>query len=196
MTIVLWFRRSFTLLIIFGLIGFNLLTLLSSTVFAAASSALTTIGFQSTARAVYESRMSTRRNAVKRIGNRLTTRATRVATRKTATLPLKAVPLAGIGVLVGGTAWEVSMLCEDLKDINSLYSEFDIDPDSTDSAMGTVCNMDLPTTNDLLDHITELADVGTEISNYVSGIGEDISELIDFDAGDKEEEPLKEQDIQ
>ncbi|MCY4265165.1 MAG: hypothetical protein OXE78_09930 [Gammaproteobacteria bacterium] len=192
MNIFRWFRKSFTLLIILGLIGFNLLTLLSSTVFAAASSALTTIGFQSTARAVYESRMSTRRNAVKRVGNRLTTRATKVATIKTAKLPLKALPLTGIGVLVGGTAWEISMLCEDLRDINSLYSEFEID--STGNALDTVCNMNLPNTNDQSESI--IAGVGTKISNYASWIGENISELIDFGTEDIKEKSLKEENIQ
>ncbi|MCY4358825.1 MAG: hypothetical protein OXD01_15045, partial [Gammaproteobacteria bacterium] len=186
--------KSFTLLIILDLIGFNLLTLLSSIVFAAASSVLTTIGFQSTARAVYESRISTRRNAVKRVGNRLTTRATKVATIKTAKLPLKALPLTGIGVLVGGTAWEISMLCEDLRDINSLYSEFEIDSDSTGNALDTVCNMNLPNTNDQSESM--IAGVGTKISNYASWIGENISELIDFGTQDIEEESLKEENIQ
>jgi len=68
-------------------------------------------------------------------------------------MPAKAIPIAGVVVLVGGTVWEFSMLCEELGDVNSLYVDFELDDASALSTMDSVCNPDIPTVADLREYV-------------------------------------------
>ncbi|MBD3661692.1 MAG: hypothetical protein HUJ11_05880 [Arenibacter algicola] len=61
--------------------------------------------------------------------------------------------MAGIAILVGGTVWEISMLCESLEDLNVLYTDFEIDDGSALTAMSAVCNPEIPTVSDLRDYV-------------------------------------------
>ncbi len=55
-----------------------------------------------------------------------------IAVAAISSIPLKALPVVGITAIIGGTIYELSMLCAGLDDIELLYSEMDIEVDAPD----------------------------------------------------------------
>lgn len=81
------------------------------------------------------------REAVKDTSQRLANRVTVASSRNIATVFAEALPVVGIGVIVGATAWEINDSCEMMKDLHALDVAFN--PES--AIDGTeVCGMRVP----------------------------------------------------
>lgn len=81
------------------------------------------------------------RDAVKDTSQRLAKRVTFASSRNVATVFAEALPVVGIGVIAGATAWEIRDSCEMMKDLRELDVAFN--PES--AIEGTeVCGMDVP----------------------------------------------------
>lgn len=75
---------------------------------------------------------ATRAVTVKKFSNRLATRSLANATRNLSSIAAEAVPIAGVAVVIGVTAWDLHDACETLKDINELNTAFGhVQEDST-----------------------------------------------------------------
>jgi len=63
----------------------------------------------------------------RKFGNRLTARTKRVAAASVAAIPGEAIPFLGVGILVGGTDFELYEACESMKDLDDLYAGLEMD---------------------------------------------------------------------
>lgn len=83
----------------------------------------------------------TRAATVSKFSKRLATRSVINATRNLSSVPGEAIPIAGVAIVIGVTAWDLYDACETLKDLNELNSAFGhSQEDST-----KVCGMKVPT---------------------------------------------------
>ncbi|MGX0876989.1 hypothetical protein ACSSV4_001673 [Roseovarius sp. MBR-154] len=89
----------------------------------------------------YRGKKKFAKEAVKDTSGRLAKRVTTAASRNVATVFAEALPVVGIGVIVGATAWEINDSCEMMKDLHELDVAFN--PES--AIDGTeVCGMRVP----------------------------------------------------
>ena len=70
-------------------------------------------------------------------------RTVQSASASVGSLPAGAVPYLGWAVVVGITGYELMLACENLRDLNALYSDFGIDAGASDESMAFICAPDL-----------------------------------------------------
>ena len=134
-----WLQRLFTLLIVAILITSNVLTLLSPVVNGVLSKALGAAFGIRTVHQLMQSRVATQREAVKRMGSRIVSRSQRMAARTLTSVPAKSIPFIGVVMVAGLTAWEITGLCQNIRDVQTLYADLDIDEEAELSIVGSVC---------------------------------------------------------
>ena len=148
-----WFRRLFLLATFSLLIISNLLTITSAAFNTALSGLVTsTLGLQtatstlrrnlSNQRAHNQSlqrKLTTQKQAVMHHGQRNINRTKRMARFKFAELSVTALPIIGGVVLAGGLIWELSQLCNGIRDLEGLYVELEIDSEIDAMAYTRVC---------------------------------------------------------
>jgi len=116
-----------------ALIATNILTL-THTAFNAALSGLTatTFGIQTVSevlRSKMEARNKTIKNrklATRKFGTKVTRRTKKLAATTLAEIPGEAIPLLGIPILLAATAYEIKPACENLDDLDQLYSSMEM----------------------------------------------------------------------
>jgi hypothetical protein len=86
------------------------------------------------------------RAAVRQFSTRMAARSTLNVTRNVASIPGKALPFVGTGIIVAGTAWDLYDLCESLRDMNLLNAEFG----NGQEDLRHVCGVTIPTTANIL----------------------------------------------
>lgn len=101
---------------------------------------------------IYRGKEQFAKDAVKDTSQKLANRVTIASSRNIATVFAEALPVVGIGVIVGATAWEINDSCEMMKDLHELDVAFN--PDS--AIDGTeVCGMSVPDRADVWQKIRE-----------------------------------------
>lgn len=74
---------------------------------------------------------------------RISTRTAKGAARNVGSIAGEAIPVAGIAVVVGVTAWELKDACETMKDLRAL--ELATNPNATeDPSVAEVCGLEVP----------------------------------------------------
>ncbi|MEI4232455.1 hypothetical protein [Roseovarius sp. D22-M7] len=92
-------------------------------------------------RVTYRGKDQLARNAVGDTSQRLAKRVTIASSRNVATVFAEALPVVGIGVIVGATAWELRDSCEMMKDLRELDLAFNPERAIDGSE---VCGMEVP----------------------------------------------------
>jgi len=77
--------------------------------------------------------------AIRRYGKAVTLRTKKLIKRTLANIPAESLPVIGTAVVLGGTAYEIYAACQNLLDIEDLYSEFQVEGGSGNSFINTVC---------------------------------------------------------
>lgn len=94
----------------------------------------------------YRGRNLAVRDAVSDTSERLSSRVRRATARNLATMPGEALPILGVAVVAGATAWEVKDACEMMKDMHALDLAFNPDHEISERE---VCGARVPTTREL-----------------------------------------------
>ncbi len=88
------------------------------------------------------------REAVEDTSRRVTRRVVAATTRNVASMPMEALPLVGIGAIVGATAWELSDACGLMKDMHEL--EVAYNPEGADDfGRREVCGKKVPDNDEI-----------------------------------------------
>ena len=77
--------------------------------------------------------------AVKRYAKAVTLRTKKLVKKTSASIPAESIPVIGVAAVVGGTAYEIYIACQNLEDIEILYSEFQVESKPDNSFMSKVC---------------------------------------------------------
>ncbi|MDX1490812.1 MAG: hypothetical protein R3332_05960 [Pseudohongiellaceae bacterium] len=85
-------------------------------------------------------RLATHKESVARVGQSITQRSKRLALYNITEASLGSVPIAGVTILVAGTVWELSQLCEGMNELEELYFELGLEEQPDSGVMEIVCN--------------------------------------------------------
>lgn len=88
----------------------------------------------------HQQKAQRRKAAIRHYGHSATLRTKRLIKKTLAAIPAESVPILGTAVIVGGSAYEIYTACQNLKDIEVLYSEFQVEGSPENSFMSKVCN--------------------------------------------------------
>ena len=142
-------RRWFSILAILGLLASNVLTLTLESFQLAASGLLAAASIptvhQKKAKAAAQKKM-----LLKSAGANIKKRTIKSAAVNVGSMAGEALPFVGWAVIVGATAYELTLACENLLDLESLYDTFGISEDEDRSAVEKICNPRLPENADEL----------------------------------------------
>lgn len=76
--------------------------------------------------------------SVARVGSNAAKRTKRLALHNITESTLGALPIGGIAILLAGVAYELSQLCDGMKEIDELYTELEIEDEMDSSVMDFV----------------------------------------------------------
>jgi hypothetical protein len=172
MKIFRWTKRLFLTLAFLALIATNVLTLTSSAVNAALSGLLSAkLGVQTVSETLRGKLDASKRTikgkdktikaknktikknaathakhkaATKRFGARLAGRTKRVAAASVAAIPGETIPLIGTTLLIVGTSYELYAACDNMKDLDELYTDMGMMDEVPDDVLHSVCDPSLP----------------------------------------------------
>lgn len=77
---------------------------------------------------------------VKTVTAKLHSRSKRIAAFSVGEIPASVIPFAGMALIAAGTAWELKLLCEGLKDMEALYRDVGIEDSLDDDSFRAVCH--------------------------------------------------------
>lgn len=86
--------------------------------------------------AMLKTRSDVQRTAVKVFSHRLVTRSAFNASRNVATVPGKALPFVGTGIIVAATTWDLYDLCMTIKEMNAVNAQFEIEAEDVRKVCG------------------------------------------------------------
>jgi len=140
-------RLLFLVLMLTLSILFNVLSI-TSTVFNAALTGLVaaTLGVKTVTAKLHsrnkrlETQRSMQKKSVREMGDRLSSRSKRIAAFSVGEIPASVIPFAGMALIAAGTAWELKLLCEGLKDMEALYRDVGIEDSLDDDSFRAVCH--------------------------------------------------------
>ncbi|MFV0277985.1 MAG: hypothetical protein ACK5HY_12490 [Parahaliea sp.] len=134
----------------------NILTLTWSTATAALSGLLGAVGVrsvygvmeqrqkaQATRIAAQQKRLALQQGKLRKVGGNIRKRTVRAAAANIGSLPAEAVPFFGWAVIIGVTTYELKLACDTLNDLDELYLEVGLAPDSDREATDLICHPDL-----------------------------------------------------
>ena len=164
---IIWIKRLFLTTTFLALIVTNILTLTNAAFNAAVSGLLGTAFGIRTVSSLLESKIAAQdvaikkhkanamkhRAATRKFGARLSSRTKRVAAKSIAAIPAEAIPFIGVAVIVADTSYELYAACQNIKDLDQLYTEFEMSDETPDDAMHSVCNPVLPNAGDVWDGV-------------------------------------------
>ncbi|SET69622.1 hypothetical protein SAMN05216326_1695 [Nitrosomonas marina] len=90
---------------------------------------------------------------IKQFSKKAAARSTLAATRNLSSLSGEAIPVLGIAVIAGVTAWNVHDSCQMLKDLNELNAEFELHQHLEEKR--EVCGIKVPTKEEILAEMQE-----------------------------------------
>ena len=151
MKILTWPKRLMLTASFLPLIATNILTLTSAAFNAAVSGLMgTAFGIQTVSdvlRGNVDARNKTIKNrkmATRKFGTKVTKRTKKLVATTLAEISGEAIPLLGIPILLAATAYEITLACENLDDLNQLYSDMAMADKTPDDVMHSVCYPKLP----------------------------------------------------
>ena len=164
---ITWIKRLLLTATFLALIATNILTLTNAAFNAAVSGLLGTAFGIRTVSSLLQSKIAAqdlaikkhkatamkRRVATRKFGARLASRTKRVAAKSIAAIPAEAIPFIGVAVIVADTSYELYAACQNIKDLDQLYTEFVMSDETPDDAMHSVCNPVLPNAGDVWDGV-------------------------------------------
>jgi hypothetical protein len=164
---IIWTKRLILTAGFLALIATNILTL-TSTAFNAALSGLvgTALGIR-TVSSMMQTKLTTqdkaikkhqsatikRKAAIRKFGSRLASRTRRVAAKSIAAIPAESIPFIGVAVLIADTGYELYAACENIKDLDQLYLNMGMADETTDDAIHSVCDPELPEAREVWDGV-------------------------------------------
>ena len=148
---ITWTKRLLLTASFLALITTYVLTL-THTAFNAAVSGLvsTALGVQTVSDALRgkvdakKKIIKNRKVATRKFGTKVTKRTKKLVATTLAEIPGEAIPLLGIPILLAATAYEIKLACENLDDLDQLYSDMGIVDETPDDVLHSVCNPELP----------------------------------------------------
>ncbi|MEH6635318.1 MAG: hypothetical protein V7700_07345 [Halioglobus sp.] len=166
---ITWTKRLLLTASFMALIATNILTL-TNTAFNAALSGLmgTALGVR-TVSSMMQSKLTSQDKAIKKhqtsaikrkaatrkFGTRLVSRTKRVAAKSIAAIPAEAIPFIGVAVLIADTGYELYAACETITELDQLYSELGMADETSDDAMHSVCDPQLPDAGEVWSGVVE-----------------------------------------
>lgn len=85
-------------------------------------------------------RMATAKHSVARVGSNAARRTKKLAMYNITETALGALPIGGITIMIAGTIWELSQLCEGMKDVEGLYADLEVADELDPGVMDYVCH--------------------------------------------------------
>ena len=160
--ILTWTKRLILTAAFLALIASNALTL-TNTAFNAAVSGLmgTAFGIQTVSDALRskvdakKKIIKNRKVATRKFGTKVTKRTKKLVATTLAEIPGEALPLLGIPILLAATAYEIKLACENLDDLDQLYSDMGMADETPDDAMHSVCDPELPGAGEVWGEVLE-----------------------------------------
>jgi hypothetical protein len=166
---ITWTKRLLLTASFLALITTNILTL-TNTAFNAALSGLmgTALGIR-TVSSMMQSKSATREKAIKKhqsttikhkaatrkFGTRLASRTKRVAAKSIAAIPAESIPFIGVAVLIADTGYELYAACENIQGLDVLYAELEMEDETPDDVMHSVCYPELPDAGEVWGGVVE-----------------------------------------
>jgi hypothetical protein len=164
---ITWIKRLLLTATFLALIATNILTLTNAAFNAAVSGLIGTafgirtvssllqskIAAQDVAIEKHKANAMKHRAATRKFGARLASRTKRVAAKSIAAIPAEAIPFIGVAVIVADTSYELYAACQTIKDLDQLYTEFEMSDETPDDAMHSVCNPVLPNASEVWDGV-------------------------------------------
>jgi hypothetical protein len=171
-TMITWTKRPLLTASFLALITTNVLTL-TSTAFNAALSGLvgTALGIRTVSSMMqtklasrdktikkYQSTAIKRKAATRKFGTRHASRTKRVAAKSIAAIPAESIPFIGVAVLIADTGYELYAACENIRDLDQLYSDMGLAGEVPDDVMHSACDPELPDPGDVWGGVVENMD--------------------------------------
>ncbi len=91
-------------------------------------------------------KMKAKTEAAKKLSTKVAARAAKSAARNVAGMAGQAIPYIGVGLMVGITALDVKDACDNLKDLNEMHAEFDLQKEDESK----VCGMRIPSGEEII----------------------------------------------
>jgi len=92
-----------------------------------------------------------RTKAAKRYGQKAIRRASKIAKRTVASVPMEVVPYAGAVAVISFAALDLADYCGSLKDVDILYADMNLEGETKKGSMTEkVCNLKIPSIDDVL----------------------------------------------
>jgi hypothetical protein len=149
-------RRWLSIFTIVGLLASNVLTLTVES-FQLAASALLAAASIPTVQQKKAKAAAQRKILLKSTSAKIKKRTIKSAAVNVGSMAGEALPFVGWAVIVGATAYELKLACENLLDLESLHDTFDIGENKDRSATEKICNPALP------DNTAELTEWAKEL---------------------------------
>ena len=160
--ILTWTKRLILTVSLLALITTNILTLTHSAFNATVSGLMgTAFGIQTVSdvlRSKVDARNKTinnRKLATRKFGSKVTKRTKKLVATTLAEIPGEAIPLLGIPVLLAATAYEIKLACENLDDLDQLYSDMGMTDETPDDVMHSACHPTMPEAGNVWDGVVE-----------------------------------------
>jgi hypothetical protein len=148
---ITWTKRLILTSAFLALIATNVLTLTNAAFNAAVSGLMSTaLGVRTVSDALrgkvdaQKKIIKNRKVATRKFGTKVATRTKKLVAATLAEIPGEAIPLLGIPILLAATAYEIKLACENLDDLDRLYSDMGMADEMPDDVMHRVCNPELP----------------------------------------------------
>lgn len=98
-----------------------------------------------------------RKLATRKFGTKVTRRTKKLVATTLAEIPGEAIPLLGIPILLAATAYEIKLACENLDDLDQLYSSMGMVDETPDDVMHSVCNPQFLNAGEVWNKVVEQA---------------------------------------
>jgi len=96
-----------------------------------------------------------RKLATRKFGTKVTKRTKKLVATTIAEIPGEAIPLLGIPILLAATAYEITLACENMDDLDQLYLDMGMADEAPDDVMHSVCHPALPEAGRVWDGVVE-----------------------------------------
>jgi hypothetical protein len=169
---IIWIKRLLLTTTFLALVTTNILTLTNAAFNAAVSGLIgTALGIRTVSSMMQSKLISKdkiikthkataikRKAATRKFGTRLASRTKRVAAKSIAAIPAESIPFIGVAVLIADTGYELYAACENIRDLDELYSELGMEHKTPDEVMHVICNPELPEPGQVWDGVVETSE--------------------------------------
>lgn len=160
--------RILSIVVILALVTCNVLTLTWGAFNATLSTAVASVSGLETV-------MEKRTKAVKKYGKRIVRRTATTTARSIASVPLESIPYVGVASILTITALEVKAACDNVKDVDELYSSMNIEDSTSPDALSKICNPTMPSIDTIFNKLPEKSNITDVNSEDQAGVLEKVS---------------------